>query len=124
MKERSKVGPFLPRAFNVKTDERAFRVGANSEETVGARLEKLEKHGWHVLRSIPVGKGESDLDHLLISSGGVFTVNTKNYPGKQVWVGQHSVKVNGHSTRYLPIACYEASGRGSFCRRQSAGKCL
>jgi len=69
---------------------------------------KLEKHGWHVLRSIPVGKGESDLDHLLISSGGVFTVNTKNHPGKQVWVGQHSIKVNGHSTRYLPIARYEA----------------
>ena len=88
-------------------------------ETVGARHEKLEKHGWHVLHSIPVGKGESDLDHLLIGLGGVFTVNTKNQPGKQVWVGQHLIKVKGHSTRYLPIARYaRLSGRGSFCCRQ------
>lgn len=110
MKERSKVGTFLARAFDVKTDERAFRVGANGEESVGARLEKLEKHGWHVLHSIPVGKGDSDIDHLLIGPGGVYTVNTKNHPGKQVWVGQHVIKVNGHSTRYLPIARYEAAG--------------
>ncbi len=69
MKERSKVGTFLARAFDVKTDERAFRIGANGEETVGARLEKLVKHGWHVLHSIPVGKGDSDIDHLLIGPG-------------------------------------------------------
>jgi hypothetical protein len=108
MKERSKVGTFLARAFDMKTDERAFRVGASGEETVGARLEKLEKHGWHVLHSIPVGKGDSDIDHLLIGPGGVFTVNTKNHPGKQVWVGQHAIRINGHSTRYLPIARHEA----------------
>lgn len=108
MKERSKVGTFLARAFDVKTDERAYRVGANGEETVGARLEKLEKHGWHVVHSIPVGKGDSDIDHLLIGPGGVYTVNTKTHPNKQVWVGQHVIKVNGHNTRYLPIARYEA----------------
>jgi len=37
MKEHSKVGTFLKRAFDVKTDERAFRVGADGEEAVGAR---------------------------------------------------------------------------------------
>lgn len=66
------------------------------------------KHGWHVLHSIPVGKGDSDLDHLLMGPGGVFTVNTKNHPNKQIWVGQHVIKVNGRNTRYLPIARHEA----------------
>lgn len=108
MRERSRVGTFLARAFDVKTDERAYRVGAKGEEAVGPRLEKLVKHGWHVLHSIPVGKGNSDIDHLLIGPGGIYTVNTKNHPMKQVWVGQHVIKVGGHSTRYIPIARYEA----------------
>jgi hypothetical protein len=107
MAERSRVGTMLKRVLDVKTDERAHRVGANGEEAVGARLEKLVKHGWHVLHSIPVGKGKSDIDHLLIGQGGIYTVNTKNHPGKQIWVGQHLIKVDGFSTRYLPIARYE-----------------
>lgn len=44
-RERSRVGAFLARALDVKTDERAWRVGADGEETVGARLEKLVQHG-------------------------------------------------------------------------------
>lgn len=108
MRERSRVGTFLLRAFDAKTDERAFRVGARGEEAIGARLDKLEERGWHVLHSIPVGKGKSDIDHLLIGPGGVYTINTKNHPDKQVWVGQHAIRVGGHSTRYLPIARYEA----------------
>ena len=108
MRERSRIGTFLARAFDVKTDERAYRVGAKGEEAVGPRLEKLVVHGWHVLHSIPVGKGKSDIDHLLIGPGGAYTVNTKNHPMKQVWVGQHVIKVGGHSTRYIPIARYEA----------------
>ncbi|HEY5185653.1 MAG TPA: hypothetical protein VIM19_12275 [Actinomycetes bacterium] len=40
MRDRTRVGAFLARAFDVKTDERAWRVGADGEETVGARLEE------------------------------------------------------------------------------------
>ena len=108
MRERSRVGTFLLRVFDAKTDERAFRVGAKGEEAIGARLDKLEERGWHVMHSIPVGKGKSDIDHLLIGPGGAYTINTKNHPDKQVWVGQHAIRVGGHSTRYLPIARYEA----------------
>ena len=108
MRERSRVGTFLLRVFDAKTDERAYRVGAKGEEAIGARLDKLEERGWHVLHSIPVGKGKSDIDHLLIGPGGAYTINTKNHPDKQVWVGQHAIRVGGHSTRYLPIARFEA----------------
>ena len=108
MRERSKVGTFLARAFDVKTDERAYRVGAKGEESVGPRLEKLVGHGWRVLHSIPAGKGKSDIDRLLIGPGGTYTINTKNHPMQQVWVGPHVIKVGGHDTRYIPVARYEA----------------
>jgi hypothetical protein len=108
MRERSRFRTFLLRTFDAKTDERAFRVGAKGEEAVGARLDRLEERGWHVLHSIPVGKGKSDIDHLLIGPGGAYTINTKNHPDKRVWVGQHAIRVGGHTTRYLPVARYEA----------------
>lgn len=108
MKSRSKVGTFFKRALDVKTDERAFRVGAAGEEAVGPRLERLVERGWYVLHSIPVGERGSDIDHLLIGPGGVYTVNTKNHPGGKVWVGEHAVRVNGQPTKYLPKSRYEA----------------
>ena len=108
MRAQSKVGTFFKRALDVKTDERAFRVGAAGEEAVGPRLERLVKHGWHVLHSIPVGKGKSDIDHLLVGSGGVYTVNTKNHPGGKVWVGEHAIRVNGQPTHYLRNSRFEA----------------
>lgn len=60
MRDWNRVGAFLARTFDMKTDERAWRVGADGEETVGARLEKLRKHGWHVLHAVPVGDRGSD----------------------------------------------------------------
>jgi hypothetical protein len=108
MKDRSKVLTFLARAVDAKTDERAFRVGADGEEAVGPRLERLVKRGWHVLHSIPVGDRGSDIDHLLIGPGGLYTVNTKNHPGKTIWVGEHAVLVGGHKTAYLRNSRFEA----------------
>ncbi len=84
MNERSRVGTFLARSFDMKTDERAWRVGAGGEETVGGRLDKLVKHGWHVLHAVPVGDRGSDIDHVVIGPGGVFTVNTKTHPAHRL----------------------------------------
>jgi hypothetical protein len=108
MKERSRVGTFIARTFDMKTDERAWRVGAGGEETVGSRLEKLVKHGWHVLHSVPVGERGSDIDHVVIGPGGVFTVNTKTHPDGRGWVGRNSVRVNGHAVPYLRNSRFEA----------------
>jgi hypothetical protein len=108
MRDRSRVGTFLARTFDMKTDERAWRVGAGGEETIGARLEKLRKHGWHVLHAIPVGDRGSDIDHVVIGPGGVWTLNTKTHPGKSVWVGKHQVRVDGHRTEYLRNSRHEA----------------
>lgn len=108
MRERSRIGAFLARAFDVKTDERAWRVGAGGEETVGTKLDKLVRHGWYVLHSVPVGSADSDIDHVVIGYGGVYTLNTKNHPGGRVWVGRHQVRVNGYPTDYLRKSRAEA----------------
>jgi len=108
LRERSRIGAFLARALDVKTDERAWRVGADGEETVGARLEKLAKRGWHVLHAVPVGERGADIDHVLIGPGGVWTINTKTHPGGRVWVGRQAVRVNGHPTQYLRNSRFEA----------------
>ena len=73
------------RILDRKTPERAWRVGADGEESVGAKLDGLSEHGWHVLHAVPVGDRGTDIDHVLIGPGGVLTLNTKNHPGATVW---------------------------------------
>jgi hypothetical protein len=107
-RERSRVGTVLARVLDVKTDERNWRVGAGGEEKVGARLDKLRSAGWHVLHAVPVGERGSDIDHVLIGPGGVFTINTKTHRGKRVWVAPDQVRVDGHKVEHLRKSRYEA----------------
>lgn len=91
----------------MKTDERAWRRGAEGEEAIGARLEKLVGQGWHVLHSVPVGQRGSDIDHVLIGPGGVYTINTKNHPGKHIWVSPSQIRVDGQVQPYLRNSRFE-----------------
>jgi hypothetical protein len=108
MKERSRVRTFLARATDAHTDERAWRRGAEGEEAVAAQLARLERDGWRFLHSIPVGSRGSDIDHVAIGPGGVFTINTKNHRGKKVWVGNRSIRVGGYPVHYIRNAAFEA----------------
>jgi hypothetical protein len=99
---------FLQRMLDVKTDERAWWIGAQGEEAVGARLHQLEAIGWHALHAVPVGERGSDIDHVVVGPGGVFTINTKTHPGANVWVGERAVMVNGAHTDYLRNSRFEA----------------
>ncbi len=119
-KERSKFLAYGARIFNVHTDERAWRVGADGEEAVGARLEKLRGNGWYLLHSVPVGKNDSDIDHVAIGPGGVFTLNTKNHPGGKIWVAKYHMRVNGQVVPYLRNANHEAA-RASKLLTKAAG---
>ena len=98
----------LARLVDAKTDERAWRVGAMGEESVGRRLEKLTGKGWHVLHSVPVGERGSDIDHVLIGPGGVWTVNTKRHMGARVWLAPNQIRIDGHVQPYLRNSRFEA----------------
>lgn len=109
---RAEVGRFrtwLGRVFDVRTDERAWRIGAAAEESIGAELESLVAQGWRVLHAVPVGAGDSDIDHVLIGPAGVFTVNSKHHPGAKVWVVSKQIRVNNHPVPYLRNSRHEAA---------------
>lgn len=108
MRERTRVGTFLARRLDLKTDERAWRRGADGEEAVAKRLAKLDSGSWRVLHSVPVGAGDSDIDHVVIGPGGVYTLNTKNHLGKNVVVNAKYVRVDGHPQQYVRNSIHES----------------
>ncbi|MEW2528183.1 nuclease-related domain-containing protein [Streptomyces sp. NPDC047071] len=71
----------------------SYRKGLAGEVRVGAELQRLTHHGWHVLHSIELPR-KVDIDHLLIGPGGIFCINTKRHFGKAVWVGDEMTRVN------------------------------
>jgi hypothetical protein len=107
LKQAAPVKTFLARALGVKTDERAWRIGADAEEEVAARLKKLGER-WKVLHAVPVGENGSDIDHVVIGPGGVFTINTKHHPDAAIWVGGNTFMVDGHRVPYVRNSRYEA----------------
>lgn len=107
----SQVHPFkrwLQRVFALNTEGESWRRGALGERMVGAELAKLGPE-WKALHAVPVGVRGSDIDHLLIGPGGVFTVNTKNHSRSKVWCGGRMVMVNGHKQPYVRNATHEAA---------------
>lgn len=98
---------FVARVVGVKTDERAWRVGAKGEEKVAGELRKLGPD-WRVLHAVEVGENGSDIDHIVIGPAGVFTLNAKRHPRGKAWVGERMVMVNGQRTEYLRNSRFEA----------------
>ncbi len=92
-------------------DAAPWHRGALGELHVGQLLAKLPP-GWHVLHAVPVGKGDADIDHVVIGPGGVFTVNTKNHSGQKVWVAGRTLMVNGQKQPHLRNAEHEAQRAG------------
>jgi hypothetical protein len=105
------VKSFLARALGVHTNERAWRIGADGEERVAARLAKLARKDprWRSLHAIPVGARGADIDHLVIGPGGVFTLNTKHHPGAKIWVGGDTFLVDGHRQPYIRNSRHESA---------------
>ena len=110
-RDAAPVKTVLARVLGVHTDERAWRIGADGEEKVAAQLAKVARKDsrWRFLNAIPVGDRGSDIDHLLIGPGGVFTVNAKHHPGAKIWVGGNTFMVNGHRQPYVRNSRYEAT---------------
>lgn len=109
-RDAAPVRTVLARVLGVKTDERSWRVGADGEEKVAAKIEKVIRKNprWRVLHAIPVGNRGSDIDHLVVGPGGVFTINTKHHPGAKIWVGGSTFMVDGHKQPYIRNSRYEA----------------
>lgn len=101
----------IARFFGVSplTDQaRPWYLGALGEIEVARRLGALDA-GWLVLHAVPIGSGTSDIDHVVVGRGGVFTINTKFHEGKDIWVGGKRILVGGQRTDHLRNARFEAT---------------
>lgn len=119
LRDAAPVRTLLARVVGAKTDERAWRIGADGEAEVARRLAKLGP-AWKVLHAVPVGERGSDIDHVAIGPGGVFTINAKNHPQANVWVGGDTVKVNRFNQPYVRNSRHEA-GRAADLLSAAAG---
>lgn len=110
-KDAAPVRTVLARALGVHTSERAWRIGADGEEKVATQLAKVVKkdHRWRAIHAIPVGTRGSDIDHLIIGPGGVFTANAKHHPRAKIWVGGNTFLVNGVKQPYVRNSRHEAA---------------
>lgn len=107
LRRSAPVRTFVERLLGLHTEERSWRVGADGEEAVAARLRRLDAD-WRVLHAVPVGTRGSDIDHVVIGPAGVFTVNTKHHPRSRVWVGGDTVLVGGTRQPYVRNSRHEA----------------
>lgn len=109
-RDAAPVRTMLARVLGVHTDERAWRIGADGEERVAAQFDKVAKKDsrWRFLHAIPVGNRGSDIDHVIIGPGGVFTANAKHHPRAKIWIGGNTFLVNGIKQPYVRNARHEA----------------
>jgi hypothetical protein len=89
----------------------SWEVGAVGEQLVADELRKLAAFDprWGFLNSIPVNAKGTDIDHLVIGPGGVFTINAKHHRDARIWVGGDVLMVNGEKTWYVRNARHEAT---------------
>ena len=108
----SPVRALWERVRRTDKGERHWRIGADVEEKVGALLERVAREDlrWRApIRSVPVGRASSDIDHVFIGSGGVFTINVRHHPRGDVAADGDTIRVNGHDWHYLEKSRHEAA---------------
>jgi hypothetical protein len=88
-------------------DSISWYRGAQGEIVVGGILATLPPE-WTAYHALPIGKKGSDIDHLVIGPGGIFTINTKHHKDKAVWVAGRTLMVSGQKQPHIRNADYEA----------------
>lgn len=87
-------------------DARSWFKGALGERRVAAELDALGPD-FTVLHAVPIGRGSTDVDHIVVGPTGVFSINTKNNGGHRVWVGGRTLTVSGQRTPHVHRAVAE-----------------
>ena len=101
----------IARLFGVRpvsAEAKPWFDGALGEIAVGKVLARLGEE-WRTLHAIPVGTGDTDIDHLVIGPSGVFSINSKHHRGKKVWASPKVLMVSGHKLDHLRNSRSEAT---------------
>lgn len=97
---------FIKKILGFKKEVKSFQLGRDGERIVGESLEKLRENGYKVFHDIVCE--EFNIDHVLVGSGGVFTIETKTISktGKNPKISYDGVniKIDGFLPDRNPIA--------------------
>ncbi|MCC6497732.1 MAG: NERD domain-containing protein [Propionibacteriaceae bacterium] len=107
--------PAVP-GFEGKRAYSSWELGVLGERAVADELDRLVDLDprWAFLNSIPVGTHKSDIDHLVVGPGGVFSINAKHHHGGTVWVGEDAFKVIHAWQHYVRDSRSEAARASSL----------
>lgn len=108
LRREAPVRTLVQRALGMRTEERAWRIGADGEELVGTQLAKLGP-AWRHLHAVHVGDNGADVDHVVVGPAGTFTLNSKHHPGATVWIAGRNMRVNGRPVHYVRNSRHEAT---------------
>lgn len=115
---RSSIARMIGRS-PLGADSVVWYQGARGEIAVGALLATLPPP-WTVFHALPVGTVTSDIDHLVIGPGGVFTITSKPHRGKKIWVSHRIMMVGGERLPYIRNAEFEAERVTRLLRERMA----
>jgi len=76
-----KLGGIAVALSDEKQSTRAWSSGAAGEAAVGARLDGLASESIRVLHDRRIPRSKANIDHLVITPGGVWVIDTKRYVG-------------------------------------------
>ncbi|WP_433953923.1 nuclease-related domain-containing protein [Curtobacterium flaccumfaciens] len=107
----------------LRPEARSWFKGAIGERQVAAQLEELGPD-FTVLHAVPIGKGSTDIDHIVVGPTGVFSINTKNHSGHAVWAGGRTLMVNGQRTPHLHRALAEGERATALLSAAAGGPIL
>jgi hypothetical protein len=79
---RPVLGGLLGRAPAEPANVSSWEKGAQGEETVGRRLDRVERPGLIVLHDRRIPGSRRNIDHLVVGPAGVWVVDAKNYAGR------------------------------------------
>ncbi|MDT4938758.1 MAG: hypothetical protein QOG80_2429 [Pseudonocardiales bacterium] len=77
-----RLGRYLLAITQEPQSTKAWAVGAKGEELLGARLDGLAKQGVRLLHDRRIPRTRANIDHLAVSSAGVFVIDAKRYQGR------------------------------------------
>jgi hypothetical protein len=77
------IGGFLLAVTDDPQSTKAWATGARGEEVLGLRLDGLAEQGVGVLHDRHIPHSKANIDHIAVSSSGVFVIDAKRYNGKR-----------------------------------------
>lgn len=77
-----KIGGFLLAVSGEPQSTTAWATGARGEELLGRRLDGLAGEGVRLLHDRRIPRTKANIDHIAVSTAGVFVIDAKRYKGR------------------------------------------